>query len=104
MSSRPGSRLIIFLLPLVTGFAYWLWLELAPKSWAGGDCGLSSTQVLLPAIACVVAPVTLDAARALGARRPWQAAALRAAGLGVLIVAALIVAFMLWFGAHRCGE
>lgn len=89
----------------LSGVAYYVWLEAAPKSWADPHCGLSVAQVWFPAIACFVLPVTLDAALGEGARRQWPAAAVRAAGLGVLVVAAaLFIAFLLWFGAHQCGE
>ncbi len=90
-------------LPLLSGFAFYWWLELSPKSWADPACGLPGWLpfTVLPFVA-VPAISAWTQTRALGKSREAAVAAIVL--VSAVTIGAAIVAFLCWFGVNRCGE
>ena len=70
----------------------------------GSRCGVSSFEAMLGTLVCLLTPATLSALRALNRGRSWQRASGIAVAVALLTAGLMIVAFLMWFEAHRCGE
>ena len=91
------------LVPFLAGPLFYWWLKLSPKSWADPACGLAHwlpfTFIPFLAIPGLTAWIRT---RSLGKNREAAAAAVVVAA-GVTI-GVCVLAFLVWFGANRCGE
>lgn len=104
-AARTGAarlRILAGVVLSLSGPAFYAWLQWGPKSWIDPACGAS---LVLPAFIISVgtpAIVVGLTSRAAGKRTEVVAAA---AIITILAAGAMcVLAFLLWFGQHKCGE
>jgi hypothetical protein len=91
------------LVPFLAGPLFYWWLRASPKSWIDPTCGLASWLPLtfIPFIAIPGFSAWIRS-RALGKSREAAAAAVVAAA--AVTIGGCLLAFLVWFGANKCGE
>ena len=89
--------------PLLTGVAFYAWLQLSPKSWIDPACGLQA-WALIASTPLMGAGALAPGFYAHGRRAGSLTIAATTAAAILLTLAACLVAFLLWFGQHMCGE
>ena len=87
---------------LSAGAFYW-WLEWSPKSWIDRTCG-APNWLPITFIPFLVLPALLGALEARRRGRSAAAALVLAVGLVIITAIGCFVAFLYWFGVHKCGE
>ena len=100
---RAAWDVIAVLSPLLSGFAFYWWLNWSPKVWFDPQCGLPNWVVATFAPFLAIPPL-FAGIRLRQSGKGWSTAiSLALVVLGVTIVACLI-AFYSWFVKHNCGE
>jgi hypothetical protein len=97
---RTGLNASIAALPLLSGFAFYLWLEWSPKIATDPQCGY---RLITSVPFFAIAPL-LTGLQARRTGKGWAATA--AFFLVALLLTAFccVLAFLAWFGKHKCGE
>jgi hypothetical protein len=94
---------LIAVLPLVSGSAFFWWLEWSPKTWIDPACGISRS--LLPTFVPFFAiPPLITGVRARRSGQGWGTTTTLFVGTLLLTGFCCVLAFLVWFGKHKCGE
>jgi hypothetical protein len=100
-----AARITLFSLasPLLTGVAFYAWLQWSPKSWIDPACGLQ-TWALIASTPVIGAGAVTPGFYAHGRQAGSLTIVATTVVTTVLTLGACLIAFLLWFGQHMCGE
>jgi hypothetical protein len=90
-------------LPPLSGFAFFWWLEWSPKTWADPECGIPRS-LLVTFVPFFAIPPLLAGIQARRSGKGWAASVGFFAGGLLLTAFCCVLAFLVWFGKHKCGE
>jgi hypothetical protein len=97
------SGVAVAALPFLSGYAFYWWLVISPKSWVDPGCGLPR-WLPLTFIPFLAVPATAAWLRVRAVGRSKEGAVALAVVATALTIGAGILAFLVWFGLNRCGE